>query len=388
MATRDLTGPTQATIKKLFAKSGNRCAFPRCSSALVQGSSIVGEICHIRAASPNGPRYDPQQNSASRHSYENLILLCANHHTVVDSDPEAYTVARLLKMKSDHESSGGLIPENQANRGAKALLINQFGDVRARDFQQIIHIHSSGNSERGENRQATLARLRKFHDDRVTQIAMGASPVPLLAGGLLVMHVVPFSTVDDRHTSSFDDLSQNPARFPPLWDNYPRDSKIDFEGLLTGSNAHGLEEPQRAYVRVFRSGKVEAVASSLARGRSHDCLMLPQIQAMIIRGARIYASSLYASGIEPPLSIFASLVHVRDMRLLQDFIGTAFAEDMPFAVLRNDRLDFTEVVFDTVPANNIESAKLLQPMLRHLANTAGLAMSPYFDADGNYQLNP
>ena len=33
----DPTGPSQSTIKRLFAHSGNGCAFPRCTAALIEG---------------------------------------------------------------------------------------------------------------------------------------------------------------------------------------------------------------------------------------------------------------------------------------------------------------------------------------------------------------
>src|SRR5882672_2726342 len=93
---RDQQGPSRATVKRLFAHSGNRCAFPSCTTDLVQGDVIVGEICHIKAASPNGPRYDGDQSAKDRHSYDNLVLLCATHHTVIDADP-AYSVEQLRR---------------------------------------------------------------------------------------------------------------------------------------------------------------------------------------------------------------------------------------------------------------------------------------------------
>ena len=58
-----MSAPTLATIKKLFALPSNRCAFPDCNSLLVEDSGTVkGEICHIRAANPGGPRYDSKQS--------------------------------------------------------------------------------------------------------------------------------------------------------------------------------------------------------------------------------------------------------------------------------------------------------------------------------------
>ncbi|WP_128918629.1 hypothetical protein [Bradyrhizobium nanningense] len=118
------SGPTQAVIKRLFARSGNCCAFPRCKMPIVHEATIVGEICHIKAARPGGARFDPNQSAQDRHGFDNLILLCANHHTIVDDDPEAYTVARLVKMKAEHEARSVVISDEQASHSA-ALLIKQ-----------------------------------------------------------------------------------------------------------------------------------------------------------------------------------------------------------------------------------------------------------------------
>jgi hypothetical protein len=83
-----MTGPTVATIKRLFAVSGNRCAFPGCELPLVDEASgnVLGEMCHIRARSPDGPRYDPEQTEEERHGFGNLVLLCPTHHAIVDGD--------------------------------------------------------------------------------------------------------------------------------------------------------------------------------------------------------------------------------------------------------------------------------------------------------------
>jgi len=97
--------PTRKTIKRLFALSRNQCAFPGCSSLLTDLSSdrTIGEICHIKAQRPNAPRYDPNQGDSDRHAFENLILLCPNHHNLIDSDVDFYTVERLKQIKSEHE---------------------------------------------------------------------------------------------------------------------------------------------------------------------------------------------------------------------------------------------------------------------------------------------
>src|SRR5581483_748560 len=83
VSTTGPSSPTKATLVRLAVMSGNRCAFHGCGLELVQGHTMVGEFCHIRAASPNGPRYDVDQTPAERHGFANLILLCAVHHRLV-----------------------------------------------------------------------------------------------------------------------------------------------------------------------------------------------------------------------------------------------------------------------------------------------------------------
>jgi hypothetical protein len=234
--------------------------------------------------------------------------------------------------------------------------------------------------------RSILLEIRKLHEDRVEKIAANDVPIPVLDGGLLVMHVIPFSTVDTIQPRSSAELFQRPDKFPPFGDDQPRDSKINHDGLLTGSNNDGLVKPQRAYVHVSRFGVVESVVSSLGSGQDRKFLELPYIQALIIKYARIYTASLNSAGIVPPVAIVASLVHVKGKRLLQDFIGNALAVDLQYGSLNEDCLHLSEAIFETVPTENIESARLLNPLLAHMANAAGLASSPYFDADGNYTL--
>lgn len=99
---------TQATIKKLFASSGNQCAFPDCTQNIVdEEGNMIGEICHIEAAEQGGLRYNPAQTDKQRAHYNNLILLCGNHHTVIDNPDNInkYTVDLLKGMKENHEDN-------------------------------------------------------------------------------------------------------------------------------------------------------------------------------------------------------------------------------------------------------------------------------------------
>lgn len=96
----------QKTAKLLFARSGGICAFPDCGTRLVVQNSgaLIGEMCHISAASPAGPRFDPALSDKQRNEEDNFIILCPTHHSLIDQDPTRYTAETLKLMKADHEA--------------------------------------------------------------------------------------------------------------------------------------------------------------------------------------------------------------------------------------------------------------------------------------------
>lgn len=94
-------------IKRLFAKSGNKCAFHWCKSPLIVGDLVLAEICHIRARRKGGPRYDPTLTAEARDEFKNLLLLCPTHHTEADKNPSKFTAELLTEIKDMHERGGG-----------------------------------------------------------------------------------------------------------------------------------------------------------------------------------------------------------------------------------------------------------------------------------------
>jgi len=129
-----MAGPSVATVKRLFAVSGNRCAFPGCAVPLVDEASgkVTGRVCHIKADSPDGPRYNAGQSEEERHGFANLVLMCPLHHDVIDSDVEKYTVERLLEIKARHEAryAGGAESSDAIARQSPHQLaeVNVVGD--------------------------------------------------------------------------------------------------------------------------------------------------------------------------------------------------------------------------------------------------------------------
>ncbi len=98
-------------LKILWGKAAGRCSMPECRGQLVSDASeavpskavLHGENCHIVAEKSDGSRGKSSLKPADRDRYPNLILLCANHHTIIDQDPISWPIELLHQIKSDHE---------------------------------------------------------------------------------------------------------------------------------------------------------------------------------------------------------------------------------------------------------------------------------------------
>ena len=104
---------TVKTRKILWARAGNQCAFPGCRQELVEkvqgvaSDIVIGEEAHIVPRKRNGPRGCELNYEEEVDSYSNIILLCPNHHKIVDDCPEIYTKQCVIDVKSAHERRVG-----------------------------------------------------------------------------------------------------------------------------------------------------------------------------------------------------------------------------------------------------------------------------------------
>ena len=95
--------PKGDTLRELFLKSGNLCAFPGCGALMMDSEgTFVGQVCHIEAAEEEGERFNSTMTNEERRDVSNLMLMCYPHHQKTN-DEEIYTAAKLQQMKADHE---------------------------------------------------------------------------------------------------------------------------------------------------------------------------------------------------------------------------------------------------------------------------------------------
>ncbi|MEE9118933.1 MAG: hypothetical protein V3U02_10130, partial [Calditrichia bacterium] len=134
--------PQIKTLKALFAKSNNQCAFSGCAREMVNANNdIIGNICHIEAAEEQGPRFNKNQTDEERRHYDNLICFCYEHHKITD-DVIKYPVEKLKQYKVDHET--GKISSTMDER--IELAIKKIEEVNSRLEGAIGGLTNSDNS--------------------------------------------------------------------------------------------------------------------------------------------------------------------------------------------------------------------------------------------------
>lgn len=95
--------------KMLWGAAASRCSFPGCAKKLVADKTlldpavILGEMAHVVGESDDGPRGKSLLSVDERNRYENLILLCEEHHKLIDGQPATYAIETLQRFKRDHE---------------------------------------------------------------------------------------------------------------------------------------------------------------------------------------------------------------------------------------------------------------------------------------------
>jgi len=78
--------------------------FERVMATSSDGAVVIGEVAHIHAYEDDGPRANPKLSLLQRNSYPNLLLLCPNHHSLIDKQPDTYPAEMLREWKREIEN--------------------------------------------------------------------------------------------------------------------------------------------------------------------------------------------------------------------------------------------------------------------------------------------
>jgi hypothetical protein len=120
---------------RLWVKAGGRCEYAGCNRFLLEDKLTgfelnLAERAHVVGAtrSKGSPRGEAALPLAERDKEANLMLLCRDHHRVIDRLIEEHGVGGLLRMKREHEDRIRLLTSQQED--AASVVIRAIGQVR------------------------------------------------------------------------------------------------------------------------------------------------------------------------------------------------------------------------------------------------------------------
>ena len=109
---------------RLWGMAAGRCEI--CNKLLYLDSHYgddanFAENAHIHAVGKTGPRHDSEMTQDEINCVENLMLLCSEHHHLIDTKPENYSSSFLIEQKLAHEERVRRLTEIQDGNSCKMV---------------------------------------------------------------------------------------------------------------------------------------------------------------------------------------------------------------------------------------------------------------------------
>lgn len=218
---RGAASPDTNTQRRLFAASGGYCQNPNCVRELfidADGQAVnVAEMAHVFAANDDGPRAKPELTKEERGAFENLILLCAICHTMIDKAPDAFPDTRILEWKREHAKKLAAVfgitklPDRAAAREAIAPLL---ATNHAIFSQYGPHIEAARDPESGAAETWRRKMLTGILPNNNRVLAQLDANRHLLSGEELKTVEAFRQHVDDLEAVHIGGANEDASRFP------------------------------------------------------------------------------------------------------------------------------------------------------------------------------
>lgn len=145
-----------STIRRLDILSRNECTHPDCEKRLIaeDGVSIISKICHIAAACKEGPRFNENMSDDERRGFDNLILLCDEHHVMIDNkeNEDLYPTLLLKEWKSSHEKKTLELNSSKNLLSKYPLALNKVINLIGSKMAEVLDLPETENAPNTETK--------------------------------------------------------------------------------------------------------------------------------------------------------------------------------------------------------------------------------------------
>jgi len=219
-------------------------------------------------------------------------------------------------------------------------------------------------------------QIKAFRSERVAQVSKGETPIPLMSGGTLILHLIPLASFRSRQLFDVATMPNLPTLLPPMG-SMGHDFRLNLDGHLSYSGGR-TERISRSYTQFFRNGILESVISNVVRDDKDQGKLLSAgyYERTLLQDFPRLMKGLREIGVQPPLWGFLSITGVKGARIPSD---SDFGDEN--RDIDRDTLLLPEFVINEF---NIETAALLRPVFDLVWNASGFARSFNFDRNGKW----
>jgi hypothetical protein len=224
---------------------------------------------------------------------------------------------------------------------------------------------------------ATKDRLRSFRAERISNIVAGVTPVPLLSGPLVILHVIPLSAFESMSRFDVSTLIEpyEPSKLQPIFTSNAFESRYNFDGAVTFER-NKSDEPAWSYVQFFRDGIMESVNAAFLQRRK----VIPSEEfegGLLQRSLPTYLAKMKNLGVPPPIFLGLSLTGVAGFTMGLPAYGPPAGG--PFGS-ESERIDRDTLILPEAVAETFESKldKVMKPVFDSVWNAAGCEESAYY----------
>lgn len=229
------------------------------------------------------------------------------------------------------------------------------------------------------NLSETIAeRIRKFREDRISNIFANETPVLLYDNPKIVLHLIPIISFNPAQSYEITKISCQPKKMEPINCNNC-DHRYNFDGFLTYSDR---EEKSYSYVQLFRNGIIEAVEGSLLEPRGRK-LSIPSdaYEEELIKSLSDYLLVLKILGVELPVFIFLTLLGVKGYSMGIDKWKLLDKHKILIDKVHTIDRDILMVPEVVIESYDINAKDVLRPCFDSIWNACGFLRSLNYDAD-------
>jgi hypothetical protein len=226
--------------------------------------------------------------------------------------------------------------------------------------------------------ETIIERIRKFRENRISDIFANETPVPFRENAKIVLHLIPIISFNPAQSYDMSKIASQPEKMMPMccsgWDH-----RHNIDGFL----CYALDREGRSYsyVQLFRNGIIEAVEGLLLTTVYKGKLVIPGVEyeRELIKSLTDYLSLLRTLSVETPIFVFLTLLGVKGHSMAVDRTRVyPYPYETP---IDRDVLLLPENIIENY---DVKAQDILRPCFDSVWNACGFSRSLNYNENGEW----